>query len=77
MSASGSTRERAGKPERRYRVFECVVCGLCTEDALVYSLADARNVVAFCGPHCRRTFRRERWKFLSKQNPANWTDRLF
>lgn len=45
-------------------MFECVVCGLCTRDAVVYSIANPRQVVAVCGSHCRRAFRRESWKYL-------------
>lgn len=40
-------------------MFECVVCGICTRDAIVYSINDARKIVAFCGSRCRRSFRRD------------------
>lgn len=46
-------------------MFECVVCGICTKDALVYSVAHPRQrVVAVCGSHCRRAFREESWRYL-------------
>jgi len=46
-------------------VFECVVCGLCTRDALLYSVPHPRaSVIAVCGLHCRRAFKKSWWKYL-------------
>lgn len=47
-------------------MFECVVCGVCTKDALVYSVANPRAwVIAVCGPHCRRAFRRDSSRYFA------------
>ena len=46
-------------------MFECVVCGWCTKDALVYSIASPPGrVVALCGQHCRRKFLEDSAKYL-------------
>jgi esterase/lipase superfamily enzyme len=47
-------------------VFECVVCGVCTKDALVYAIPHpTEKVVALCGSYCKRAFRKDASKYLS------------